>query len=542
MTEPRFAELFAGAGGLSMGLEAAGWHSAWHAEFADSPRAILTHHWPSVPLYGDVTTLDGKALTLAHGPIALLCGGSPCQDLSVAGKRAGMTEGSGTRSSLFFEQMRLWDETGADLCLWENVDGARSSNEGKDFAAVLRAFVGAAIAVPSNGWRSAGVAAGPGGVAAWRVLDAQYFGVPQRRRRVFVLGTRSGSVDPAQVLSLAESLRGDTPQSGEAGEGFASRADERAPIPFGWNEEVITNPVHRGGVTPERTSAITPAGRTCVSFDWQKGNDKNNPRPSTLNVRMERTDPLRANTVPAVIAFGHQNSAAQGASASAKCTPALDRSKVPAVLGFHVCGDGGDWASELSPTVRAQNESFGGRPPAICITGETTHALTHEGADASEDGTGRGPPIVFNETGHEKWTAERIAGSLNAHEAREAREAHTIVAFGLGSHAGSNGEVTNASHDAGGPTGMGITEELGNTLRADHVGSVVHGVPRRLTPRECERLMGWEDDHTLVPDAKGKLLSDAARYKACGNGVASPVAEWIGERLRLALEAQREAA
>jgi DNA (cytosine-5)-methyltransferase 1 len=126
----RFAELFAGAGGLSMGLERAGWVCAWHAEIADAPRAILAHRWPDVPLYGDVTTLDGKALTVTHGAIDLLTGGSPCQDLSVAGKRAGL---GGNRSSFFFQQMRLWDESGADLCLWENVDGARSSNEGKDF-------------------------------------------------------------------------------------------------------------------------------------------------------------------------------------------------------------------------------------------------------------------------------------------------------------------------------------------------------------------------------------------------------------------------
>ena len=166
----RFAELFAGAGGLSMGFERAGWSCVWHAEIADAPRAILSHRWPDVPLYGDVTTLDGRALTATHGPIDLLTGGSPCQDLSVAGKRAGFGMGGviteemrnneeRTRSSLFFEQMRLWDETGADLCLWENVDGARSSNAGKDFGAVLSAFVGGAVPVPADGWRSAGVAA-----------------------------------------------------------------------------------------------------------------------------------------------------------------------------------------------------------------------------------------------------------------------------------------------------------------------------------------------------------------------------------------------
>lgn len=517
----RFAELFAGAGGMSLGLEAAGWHSAWHAEIADSPRAILTHHWPSVPLYGDVTTLDGRALTALHGPIDLLCGGSPCQDLSVAGKRAGMTEGSGTRSSLFFEQMRLWKETGADLCLWENVDGARSSNSGKDFGHVLRAFVGAAVPVPSNGWRRAGVAAGPGGVAAWRVLDARYFGVPQRRRRVFVLGTRTGRVDPGQVLSLAESLRGDTPQSREAGEGLADRADDCVAYAFGSHSGTadggVSNASHASGgpagMGISRDRAHTLTGRTQGVVSLQEVGKRTGKSTTDLRAGIGISDPnapmytLQAGAQHGVIAFGHQNSAAQGASASARCTPALDRSKVPAVLAFTTTQK--PEASDIAPTLLQPSSSGGGQPLAICITGEVTHSLTSEGADAGEDGIGRGTPVVV--------------GTLS-----------TITCRSVGAQDAMGGHIVANAICAREAKGWEPEAAVGN-------GTVTHGIPRRLTPRECERLMGWEDDHTLVPDAKGKPLSDAARYKACGNGVASPVAEWIGERLRLALEAERAA-
>lgn len=519
MTRPRFAELFAGAGGLSLGLERAGWEHAWHAEISAAPRAILAHRWPNVPLLGDVTTLDGKALTALHGPIDLLSGGSPCQDLSVAGKRKGL---EGARSGLFFEQMRLWDETGADLCLWENVDGARSSNNGKDFGEVLRAFVGAPIPVPSDGWRSAGVAAGPRGVAAWRVLDAQYFGVPQRRRRVFVLGTRTGRVDPAEVLSLAEGVRGDSQASGEAGEGTPRGAVARAHDASGHSSPRPHRPspassTERDGndhgraiplLEPGKRTGTSTTDIRCgsgiggdgdpmftlqagaqhgvISFDWQKGNDVNNPRPSTMAIDEECTGTLAATRVPAVlaidlaqvtskanrsqpqpqsptlngsgqvIAFGHQNSPAQGDGVG-EIVATLDKSKTPAVLAFDAKQDGSD-ASEVAPTLLAAPHD-GSHPNGggwIGVLGEVSHSLTNEGADASEDGTGRGTPVVV--------------------------------------------------------------------------------APRRLTPRECERLMDWPDDWTLVPDAKGKLLSDAARYKACGNGVASCVAEWIGERLRLALE------
>ena len=225
-----YAELFAGAGGLSLGLEMAGWRCAAHAEIDPHARAVLRHHWPDVPLHGDVSQLNGATL---HG-ITLLSGGSPCQDLSIAGKRAGMTEGSGTRSSLYFEQVRIWQESEAPYFLWENVLGALSSNAGRDFAAVLSALVGAPLAVPDDGWRGAGVASGPAGVAAWRVLDAQFLGVPQRRRRVFVLCARAGGVDPAEVLALSEGVSGHPAPRREAWEGTAAETGGGAPVAFNW--------------------------------------------------------------------------------------------------------------------------------------------------------------------------------------------------------------------------------------------------------------------------------------------------------------------
>jgi len=452
----RFAELFAGAGGLSMGLERAGWECSWHAEIADAPRAILSHRWLDVPLYGDVLALDGRALTAKHGAIDMLTGGSPCQDLSVAGKRAGMVEGSGTRSSLFFEQMRLWDETGADLCLWENVDGARSSNDGKDFGEVLRAFVGAAIAVPSDGWRSAGVAAGPTGVAAWRVLDAQFFGVPQRRRRVFVLGTRTGTVDPAEVLSLTEGVRGDSPTRREAGKGTAADAESRPPITF----VLGSDPVSRVGGASQPVTGRNGDPGCVVAF----------------NVKQDGAD---ADLIaPTLLAMPHDQSHANGGGQ----------------LGVVAFDTMNQTVGDVAHTLRDPHGTFGDALPAVlCLTGDVTHALTHEGHDASEDGTGRGTPIVAIEQAVGEYKLGDVASALN--------------------------EVTATDH------------------RNPQTRRAPHGIPRRLTPLECERLMGWPDSHTLIPDAKGKLLSDAARYKACGNGVASPVAHWIGWRLALTLGA-----
>lgn len=198
----RYVELFAGGGGLSHGLDNAGWHCLAHAEIEPHARAVLRKRWPGVPLLGDVSAIDG---TQWRGLVDVISGGSPCQDMSVAGKRGGL---DGSRSILFYEQVRIWNESGAPYLIWENVPGAFSSNNGKDFATVLSALVGAAVTVPRDGWERAGVAAGATGVAAWRVLDLQHFGPPQRRARVFIVATRTGGVDPAEVLALSESVCG----------------------------------------------------------------------------------------------------------------------------------------------------------------------------------------------------------------------------------------------------------------------------------------------------------------------------------------------
>jgi DNA (cytosine-5)-methyltransferase 1 len=125
----KYVELFAGAGGLSLGLDAAGFECAAHAEIQPHARAVLRHRWPDTPLLGDVCALSGGRKMKAwmrqrYRGVALLSGGSPCQDLSVAGKRAGL---GGARSSLFFRQVRLWKVLQCPYFLWENVPGALSS-------------------------------------------------------------------------------------------------------------------------------------------------------------------------------------------------------------------------------------------------------------------------------------------------------------------------------------------------------------------------------------------------------------------------------
>lgn len=185
----RMGSLFSGIGGIDLGFERAGFSVAWCVEVDARARAVLKARFPSACIYEDVRAVRTEELAV-HGQVDVICGGFPCQDLSVAGRRAGL---NGERSGLFYEAMRLVRGLRPSLVLLENVPGLLTSNQGNDFAAVLREV--------GEGWGCEEV--------AWRVLDSQYFGVPQRRRRVFIAGsTRAGCA--ARVLALEEGGAGNT--------------------------------------------------------------------------------------------------------------------------------------------------------------------------------------------------------------------------------------------------------------------------------------------------------------------------------------------
>lgn len=183
--------LFAGVGGMDRGLERAGMTVRWQIEIDPFCRRVLERHWPGVPKHGDIREVRGDELE----PVDLVCGGFPCQDLSVAGRRAGL---AGERSGLFFEFMRLAARIRPRWLLIENVPGLLSSNGGRDMGAVI-----GALGELGYGY-------------AWRVLDAQYFGVAQRRRRVFIVGCAGDRIGAATVLFEPESCGWDPPPRREA--------------------------------------------------------------------------------------------------------------------------------------------------------------------------------------------------------------------------------------------------------------------------------------------------------------------------------------
>jgi DNA (cytosine-5)-methyltransferase 1 len=296
-------------GSVCSGIEAAtaawhplGWEAAFFSEIEPFPRAVLAHHYPDVPLHGDFTTIQGDE----YGAIDLLVGGTPCQSFSIAGLRGGLDD---DRGNLALEFLRLAQRTRPKWLVWENVPGVLSSNGGRDFGSILGGMVECGYGF------------------AYRVLDAQYFGVAQRRRRVFVIGCLGDPASAAAVLFERHSLQGYPSPRREKGQRLADTLTVGANQCSGFIGDITEDKY------PEKVAA------RMVAF----GEYDIDGTASTIKQRdyKDATD---------LIAFGWQNSSSQGDSVSETITPTLDKSKTPAIaIGFDAYNN--DVTGDVSKTV-----------------------------------------------------------------------------------------------------------------------------------------------------------------------------------------------
>ena len=229
----KLGSLFDGSGGFPLAGALAGIEPVWAAEVEACPIAVTRSRFPKMMHLGSVTGVHGDKVQ----PVDVITFGSPCQDLSVAGKRAGIHDGQ--RSNLFFEAIRIiremreaTDGVYPAFAVWENVPGAFSSNKGEDFRCVLEEFVGinAEISVPrpaGGRWSQSGEIVGDGYSVAWRQLDAQYWGVPQRRKRIYLVADFAGE-RAGEILFERESLRGYPAPGRATGQGAAAYAARSA--------------------------------------------------------------------------------------------------------------------------------------------------------------------------------------------------------------------------------------------------------------------------------------------------------------------------
>lgn len=511
----RFLSLFSGIEAASVAWEALGWECVGVAEIEPFPCAVLAHHYPSVPNLGDVSKITEQKIA-DLGPIDLIVGGFPCQDLSVAGKRRGLRneDGSLTRSGLFFDAMRLVrfarERCGLRWLLIENVPGLYSSNGGRDFAALVGEVVGCGFDVPRDGWENAGVAVGPDGKIEWATLDAQFFGLAQRRKRVFALGDFGDWTRTGPVLFEPASLRGDSPPRREAREAVAPTIAARTRGGGGLGTDFDCD----GGLTSHTLSAAR--GSACAHA-----------------ADLETYIP---------VAFGGNNQRG-----------AID---IATAVNAHGGPHGRlDFESEtfVCATLDANYGKLQGCSGQDLNHGHShlvTHALRGEGHDASEDGTGRSVPLVP--------VAHRISPNNGAWETGDRIDALTTGSdptshvLTLAFHENQRGEITvndtaGSLKVSGGKPGQGYPAAL-------------HGAAvRRLTPGECERLQGFPENYTRIAGNGWRAMDasetpeecrelgmevrqtkngkwrvndpDGPRYKALGNSFAVPVVRWIGKRI-----------
>ncbi len=376
-----YGSVCSGIEAASVAWEPLGWRPAWFAEIESFPSSVLAHHWPSVPNLGDFTAIRHQIVAGEVEAPDVLVGGTPCQAFSVAGLRRSLDD---ERGQLTLQFVGLADAIDAVrsarglppvTVVWENVPGVVSTPDNA-FGCFLAGLAGEddPLEPPGGRWTNAGYVRGPRRAVAWRILDAQYFGVAQRRRRVFVVAS-AGGILPEQILFESDGVRRDFAPSREAGQGFASVA---------------------GTLTSNRGGLDRPAGNAneldfCIPVA---------PALVSSGRGVARPGETRGQyPVVAVMAHGQGNAEIrEDSSPTLTCNHEAPIGFVPQAYAIQEraahpnlnAGPGGKGYQEgVAYTLEARHHV-----QACAVTGDVFHTLRGEGFDASEDGTGRGMGAV----------------------------------------------------------------------------------------------------------------------------------------------------
>jgi DNA (cytosine-5)-methyltransferase 1 len=513
---------------------------------------------------GDFTKIGADDV----GTIDLLAGGTPCQSFSVAGKRAGLDD---PRGNLTIEFARLAGRLRPLWLVWENVPGVLSIDDGRTFGAFLGMLVELGYGI------------------AYRVLNAQHFGVPQRRRRVFVVGHLGGWRGPAAVLLERHGLSGHPPPRRETRQGVAGgvevgpaggRLTDTAPtIDAGCKDGFVRNQLGVGVLssTDELSHCLNAGGMGRQDFETEMliahalsadgfdasedGTGRGTPvvpvaictahtQSNGSGFSDDIAHTLESGTTQAV-AFnlrGREGGAMPEASDTASIRSAAGGS-TNSYVAFSAKDYGAD-ADDIAPTLRSMGHDAsyanGGRQLAIAFStnqrGEIRERPVHGSLNRSRGGGNQVDGVLQSRTAE---TAEdhapSVAFTLHGSDGTASVATSTEVAGSLRTRAPGNIENSSTTavmqeHSVVWSGELTASTDIAGTLQRGGEGGRIDGVMtpqiavRRLTPRECERLQGFPDDYTLV-EYRGKLAADGPRYKALGNSMAVPVMRWIGERI-----------
>lgn len=490
MSEPiRYVSVCAGIEAWTVASEGLGYQAVAYAEIDKFASAVLAHRFGSnlpgeapsqgaPPNVGDFTRLiEDEALRASLCRVDLLVGGTPCQAFSFAGKRLSLADARGNLTLAFAVLAHELVRSGLRNAVWENVPGVLSAPDNA-FGCFLGALVGAdaPLDLPHGigRWPDAGMVAGPRARAAWRVLDAQYFGLAQRRERVLLVVDLGGGADPAAVLFERQGLRGNSPPRREKGQSPAATVTGGARGRGGYSHDDIplTQVAFGGNNTSGPIDIATalnahggPMGRmdfeseTFIAFDTAQitsAANRSNPQPG------DPCHPLAAQAHPTAIAFDARQS---DVLIYGDMTGPLDTDGHSTAIAFSCKDHGADAGEDIAPTLRAMG-----------------HGESHPNAGGQ-----------------------------------------VAVAYDLRGREG--GAQFEGPHDTA-------------NIRAANGGSSRSYVAetwavRRLTPPECARLQGFPDHHSRIPwrGKPAEQCPDGPQYKTYGNSMATKKMRWLARRL-----------
>lgn len=551
--------LFDGIGGFPLAAVHCGGVPVWASEIEPFPMRVTKLRFPDMIHVGDITKLDGAKLP----PVDVICGGSPCQDLSVAGLRKGL---AGERSGLFMDQVRIVKEMRAEderrgvsddfirprYLVWENVPGAFSSANGEDFRAVIEEIVHIKdstchVPRPDTGrWESAGAAIlGDQFSLAWRVLDAQYWGVAQRRRRIFLVADFGGLTAP-KILFEQERLLGDPAEGQGQGKGVTTAAgnssadsggsrvaEEKQVDIFAFHINQREETINLNGISGALMATTNMQMQTFVAEGMRKFesaekkeeclclNDQGGER---MDVSVDITATLRAGMSghPPLVMGIQQGSAGTEEIPDPALTEEAETGGNNQQILFENHGIDARYTGphEVAPTMSARYGTGGNNVPLVsdmpesyCIAGNIIDREVQNGGnglgcqpDISYTLTSADRHAVFSRQRSDEFLQNRVTATQSARQHKDATDLvcepyqNTVGTIGYTDHKGINNQYVSEDKC--------IVEN--------------RRLIRRLTPLECERLQGFPDHWTDIPGA-----SDSARYKALGNSVAIPCVDFV---------------
>lgn len=550
--------LFDGIGGFPLAAVHCGGVPVWASEIEPFPMRVTKLRFPDMIHVGDITKLDGAKLP----PVDVICGGSPCQDLSVAGLRKGL---AGERSGLFMDQVRIVKEMRAEderrgvsddfirprYLVWENVPGAFSSANGEDFRSVIEEIVHIKdstchVPRPDTGrWESAGAAIlGDQFSLAWRVLDAQYWGVAQRRRRIFLVADFGGLTAPKILFEQERLLRDPAEGQGQgkgvttaagnssADSGGSRVAEEKQVDIFAVHIDQREETINLNGISGALMATTNLQMQTFVAGGMRKFesaekeeclclNDQGGER---MDVSVDVTATLRAGMSghPPLVMGIQQGSAGTEEIPDPALTEEAETGGNNQQILFENHGIDARYTGphEVAPTMSARYGTGGNNVPLVsdmpesyCIAGNIIDREVQNGGnglgcqpDISYTLTSADRHAVFSRQRSDEFLQNRVTATQSARQHKDATDLvcepyqNTVGTIGYTDHKGINNQYVSEDKC--------IVEN--------------RKLIRRLTPLECERLQGFPDHWTDIPGA-----SDSARYKALGNSVAIPCVDFV---------------